>query len=47
MKDTKYNDILNLRVTKDTRELIESIARFSGRKRSDVAREALVKGLKG
>jgi uncharacterized protein (DUF1778 family) len=46
MKTIKYDGVLNLRVTKDTKQLVNSIAKFSKRKPSDVAREALEKGLK-
>jgi len=47
MERPQYTNNVHVRVTKETRDLIESIAKFSGRKRSDVAREALEKGLKG
>jgi uncharacterized protein (DUF1778 family) len=47
MKGQKHTETLNLRVTPGMKALIGSIARFSNRKPSDVAREALEKGLKG
>lgn len=47
MEKQQYKRNVHIRVTNETRELIESIAKFSGRKTSDVAREALLKGLKG
>ena len=47
MKNTKYNSVLNLRVTAETKEMLQGISKFSKRKVSDVAREALEKGLKG
>lgn len=47
MKGTKYNSVLNLRVTAETKEMLQGISKFSKRKVSDVAREALEKGLKG
>ena len=47
MKNTKYNSVLNLRVTAETKEMLQGISKFSKRKVSDGAREALEKGLKG
>ena len=47
MKGTKYNSVLNLRVTAETKQMLQGISKFSKRKVSDVAREALEKGLKG
>ena len=47
MRNTKYNSVLNLRVTAETKEMLQGISKFSKRKVSDVAREALEKGLKG
>jgi len=46
MKNTKYNSVLNLRVTAETKQMLQGISKFSKRKVSDVAREALEKGLK-
>ena len=46
MRNTKYNSVLNLRVTAETKEMLQGISKFSKRKVSDVAREALEKGLK-
>jgi len=45
MKKPKHTETLNLRVTPEMKSMLVSIARFSNRKPSDVAREAIAKGL--
>ena len=47
MKKQHYPKNIHIRVTEETRDLVFSIAKFSKRRPTDVAREALEKGLKG
>lgn len=46
MKRNNYPENIHIRVTEETRELAETIAKFTKRKFSDVVREALERGLK-
>jgi len=45
MNRPKHTETLNLRVTPEMKSMLVSIAKFSKRKPSDVAREAITKGL--
>lgn len=47
MSKPQYNRNIHIRVTEETRDLVNRIAKFSGKRPTDIAREALEKGLKG